>query len=362
LPLSPLPEESPTDLIESFHSYDSQDSDNLLTSVLGTDNRNEEKEACSPKGVTEFLKELNISKVECGLLLSNVTTGNTCSLKRTLESKRNKIRREGQAQKNIDYNSPEAKQLDRTEKAKGLLWTLSFQTGSPTGSYSGEVCEGELPNGEDRGKVPNGRGFIRFYNSDTYDGPWVMGKMEGKDGVYTWAGGTVVYKGAFLHNLRHGHGELAIDGQRRYVGNFYDGKPNGYGTGYTKQGIKFHEGQWDNGLPAHKMIPLRCKTWRKDVDKISGAKIQVARNDEDDDDDASSGSSDESNGDDENDEVSRYETSRYDPRWRLLVGSVHEMETASTSGSEESLSSQEEKCGVAMKVKAKSCRPMSIIE
>ena len=113
---------------------------------------------------------------------------------------------------------------------------------------------------------------MTFANGDTYDGTFKHGQMHGPQGVYVWSNGSV-YKGDFVNNMPHGHGEYRMEDERRYVGNFERGMLSGYGEAYSKVGTLFHKGQWENGIPDHKYVPF--VRYGKD-NQSSGRSIPVA--------------------------------------------------------------------------------------
>ena len=78
-------------------------------------------------------------------------------------------------------------------------------------TYNGEFFEDNL----------QGRGKITYANGNTYNGDWVVGEYHGQ-GVYTWA-----------------------ENNHRFVGEFANGLPNGYGILY-RDDVEI-EGDWKDG-------------------------------------------------------------------------------------------------------------------
>lgn len=149
-----------------------------------------------------------------------------------------------------------------------MAWAHNRYPENP-GYYSGPVIHGD---------TPHGRGSLLFDSGDTYHGPFKNGQMHGNDGNHTMPRGSV-YNGGFYANLRHGHGEHTVGGHPRYIGNYEFGVPHGYGEAYNGDGSLFHKGQWENGIPAHKMIPFRGRQNQQDDGSMASEFIQVAADD-----------------------------------------------------------------------------------
>ena len=147
-----------------------------------------------------------------------------------------------------------------------MLWTFSRTPNNPA-YYTGPVVHGG---------IPHGRGSLRFENGDTYCGPFKNGQMHGSDGVHCMVASGAVYKGGFLANLRHGHGEHTVGGRPRYIGNYAFAVPNGYGEAYNANGTLFHKGQWENGLPTHRMTPYVPPERKEDACSTATEGIKIA--------------------------------------------------------------------------------------
>ena len=100
-------------------------------------------------------------------------------------------------------------------------------------SYEGEFEEGKI----------NGFGIYDWGNNRKYIGQWKEGKMEGK-GKLMYSDGTY-YEGDFISGKKNGHGKYVWDINKYYVGQWKDDKPNGKGV-YYKYG-KETKGFWADG-------------------------------------------------------------------------------------------------------------------
>ncbi|KAH9598967.1 MORN motif [Trypanosoma melophagium] len=125
----------------------------------------------------------------------------------------------------------------------------------------GYVYEGEFLNGE-----RSGNGTCTFTNGRRYEGEWLQDKMHGKghligapgvddyaeytgpfvqgersgvDGVCRYANGDL-YKGSWLHDKRHGHGELQLD---------KNSSTPGYNPRMGEAHIISYKGEFQNDLP-----------------------------------------------------------------------------------------------------------------
>ena len=69
--------------------------------------------------------------------------------------------------------------------------------------------------------LPEGNGLYQEKNGTLYQGEWHKGNIL--KGTMTDPNSDEVYIGEFKNNLKHGHGELYINSQQVYVGNFERG-------------------------------------------------------------------------------------------------------------------------------------------
>ena len=169
----------------------------------------------------------------------------------------------------ITLGKSDRSSIDETSELKyvhDMVWAFSRTPNNPA-HYTGPVVHGS---------IPHGRGSLRFDNGDTYSGPFKSGQMHGSDGVHCMVASGAVYKGGFLANLRHGHGEHTVGGSPRYIGNYAFGVPNGYGEAYNANGTLFHKGQWENGLPTHTMNPHNPPERKQDACSAATEGIKVA--------------------------------------------------------------------------------------
>ncbi len=68
---------------------------------------------------------------------------------------------------------------------------------------------------------------------------WQEAKLEADDGY--------IYEGTIQNGLRHGLGILGYPTGELYVGNFYEGKENGFGSLYDMTGKLVYQGDFENG-------------------------------------------------------------------------------------------------------------------
>jgi hypothetical protein len=81
--------------------------------------------------------------------------------------------------------------------------------------------------GEFKKNKKQGRGKIKYFNGDTYDGEWGGGLMHGI-GTYIWNTGSI-YVGEFQHGQRHGKGTRTWISGAKYFGDWVDDKKHGWG-------------------------------------------------------------------------------------------------------------------------------------
>ena len=109
--------------------------------------------------------------------------------------------------------------------------------------YNREYYEGNWVNGE-----RSGNGTLIWKSGSKYVGEWKNGKIDGY-GTYYYSNNDIKYKGDWKNNKWHGSGTWYIDDGRIYTGQFIDDKPSGYGTLTNKNGRIIYSGIWYNGEP-----------------------------------------------------------------------------------------------------------------
>lgn len=84
----------------------------------------------------------------------------------------------------------------------------------------------------------HGYGKAVYLDGDTYVGNWKEGKPNGY-GIYLWSDGNAFYQGQFLDGKWHGYGVIFKKGYSKYIGQWVKGKEDG-------QGIKYYIGSFSN--------------------------------------------------------------------------------------------------------------------
>ncbi|GHU27050.1 hypothetical protein FACS1894152_2990 [Bacilli bacterium] len=210
----------------------------------------------------------------------------------------------------VVYGEPrtEKKIIDKKNKIE-IKIEDEFMDGKSTGNVRVTHPNGDVYVGQWKDGIINGKGIMRYANGDIYEGDWFNDKMNGRGtfttrkngevyvgdfkdglksgkGVLTYANGDIcegqwendmmngqgvfklctgkdyvnreedptkmkfvyreLYRGEFKNGAKNGHGTMTDDDGNTYVGNWLDGRPDGYGT------IKFvdkalHDGGTYNG-------------------------------------------------------------------------------------------------------------------
>ena len=147
----------------------------------------------------------------------------------------------------------------------GSVFNGEFVNGVPNGSgrisfKDGSVFEGSFVNGEKvygkfmwndgkyyQGDIKkdlfDGFGVYDWGGNRRYEGEWKEGKMQGKGKIW-YVDGTY-YEGMFYDNQRNGFGKYVWNDKKWYEGEWKDGKQNGNGVYYKNGGVL--KGKWDNG-------------------------------------------------------------------------------------------------------------------
>ena len=147
----------------------------------------------------------------------------------------------------------------------GSVFNGEFVNGVPNGSgrisfEDGSVFEGSFVNGEKvygkfvwsdgkyyqgdiKGDLFEGFGVYEWGGNRRYEGEWKEGKMQGKGKIW-YIDGTY-YEGMFYDNQRNGLGKYVWNDDKWYEGEWKDGKQNGNGV-YYKSGVVL-KGLWNNG-------------------------------------------------------------------------------------------------------------------
>jgi hypothetical protein len=107
--------------------------------------------------------------------------------------------------------------------------------------------------------VINGTGFYIWDNKHTYEGTFLVGKMDGV-GTYKWPDGGV-YTGDYINNIKEGNGIFRWPNGREYKGQFSKGNPHGIGIitvqGKTPEEVEFINGRMNKNFKKSKTEAIK---------------------------------------------------------------------------------------------------------
>lgn len=84
--------------------------------------------------------------------------------------------------------------------------------------------------------MKHGSGMWKGLRNDSYMGQWKQGKPNGY-GVHVWNNDK--YEGEFVNCLKHGQGSEYFNNGDIYIGQYVNGKPEGYGEYFWANGSEF---------------------------------------------------------------------------------------------------------------------------
>ena len=113
----------------------------------------------------------------------------------------------------------------------------------PSFAYFGDTYRG----------LPHGKGKLTTPDGYTYEGQFINGHKEGQ-GILTWDKGSSFYKGLWHNDLRDIFGETKTENSFGYIGEWSDGKINGYGRKETNGTVSY--GFWKMGSFQKKVSKL----------------------------------------------------------------------------------------------------------
>ena len=148
-----------------------------------------------------------------------------------------------------------------------------FVNGELDGEGALYYKEGDEYVGGWKRNVKNGFGVYRWVSGNTYTGPWVDNRREGKLGELRWFNGDA-YVGEWLDNRRTGIGVLRWSPARGggcYEGGFVDNQLHGWGR-FTFRGIRY-DGNWE----ADRREGKGTLTWDADGDWFEGFWVHGGR-------------------------------------------------------------------------------------
>lgn len=94
----------------------------------------------------------------------------------------------------------------------------------------------------------HGEGLLAFASGETIRGTWIDDQYQMDVARYAFAGDTATLRNCNLVNCANGKGKYAYLDGARYIGDFYNGAPQGIGTVYYKSGDRY-EGSWKQNKP-----------------------------------------------------------------------------------------------------------------
>lgn len=91
------------------------------------------------------------------------------------------------------------------------------------------------------------KGVFTLPGGDSYEGHFVQGSFEGF-GIYVWTGDKK-YVGDWKDGKMHGKGRLDYNNGDFFDGFFHKGKKYGKGTYKWAKDNSYYEGEWTNNVP-----------------------------------------------------------------------------------------------------------------
>lgn len=131
-------------------------------------------------------------------------------------------------------NGGEILQAGKYEKGKLTQDLLTYD-------YKNKIARGNCV-----GDCKNGFGYYKFDNGDSYVGFFTNGKRD-HVGAYSWKSG-MAHIGTIVNEQHNGYGqEFYSHTGQYYLGNFSQGKRNGFGIFYNKEHQILQKGIWGDG-------------------------------------------------------------------------------------------------------------------
>ncbi|NUO01680.1 MAG: caspase family protein [Saprospiraceae bacterium] len=167
---------------------------------------------------------------------------------------RNKMQGQG-VMEFINGNRYEGNWLDSKPHGRGIFqyangdrYEGDFFNGQRHGSGAMVYADGSRYEGEWAAGNRHGEGLLIFASGETIRGVWVDDQYQMDFARYGYAGDTATLRNCNLVNCANGKGKYAYRDGNRYIGDFYNGVPQGVGTVYYKSGDRY-EGGWKQNQP-----------------------------------------------------------------------------------------------------------------
>ncbi len=160
------------------------------------------------------------------------------------------------------------------------------------GNFKGKWRDGQVLSGEGtiyfaadsiyfKGKIEKGKfqgiGEVLTNNGQGYRfvGTFKDGRMVGEAKGYAAAGSEVIYEGNFDNCMMNGYGELKLEKEGTFKGNFVNNRREGLGSLYNKDNILIYEGNWIGDSIAEKGKMASADGISYQYDKLTMSKTFV---------------------------------------------------------------------------------------
>jgi len=132
--------------------------------------------------------------------------------------------------------------------ANGDRYEGEFFDGQRHGSGVMDYADGSRYEGAWAAAKRHGEGMMAYASGETIRGVWVDDQYQMDFARYAFAGDTASLRNCNLVNCANGKGKYFYRDGAKYVGDFYNGAPQGIGTVYYKSGDRY-EGGWKQNKP-----------------------------------------------------------------------------------------------------------------
>ncbi len=136
----------------------------------------------------------------------------------------------------------------RFQYANGDHYEGEFFDGQRHGSGTMNYADGSRYEGAWAAGNRHGEGLMAFASGEIIRGSWVADQYQMDFARYVFAGDTATLRNCNLVNCANGKGKYAYLDGARYIGDFFNGAPQGIGTVFYKSGDRY-EGGWRQNKP-----------------------------------------------------------------------------------------------------------------